>query len=86
MSKVSSPADLISLPMEMVHARMDLRVSSLMPACFAVQERRRGQATCPRPVTTHAASKCAYRLGPGRRAFELSADARILAAARRKGS
>eukprot|EP00965_Chrysotila_dentata_P146022 4823809-Pleurochrysis_carterae.AAC.1 len=43
MSKVSSPADLIPLPMEVVHARMDLRVSSLMPAP-ALPRRSEGEA------------------------------------------
>eukprot|EP00965_Chrysotila_dentata_P162245 5357856-Pleurochrysis_carterae.AAC.1 len=43
MSKVSPPADLISLPMETVRACMDMRVSSLMLAP-ALPRRSEGEA------------------------------------------
>eukprot|EP00965_Chrysotila_dentata_P015933 527326-Pleurochrysis_carterae.AAC.1 len=51
-----------------------------------MQEGRKCQATCPCQATSQTARKRACRLRPGRHAFELSADARILAAARGKGS
>eukprot|EP00965_Chrysotila_dentata_P049152 1630060-Pleurochrysis_carterae.AAC.1 len=58
MSKVSPPVDLISLPMETVHACMDLRVSSLMiaPALPCRSEGKARQHVHARPRLTLQAS------------------------------